>query len=602
MDLLLPCICPYFRWPPPWVDEEKMTDQKWADKDPELQKRLQTLMFLRVLFVSVILGSLIFIRFRETDAYFTDAQTAPYILLAVIYFTNILYIFLIKHFGRIRLQAYFQLVFDSIFITFFIYTTGGIDSIFSFLFILNIISGSIILSRKGGLLIASVSSILYGLLLDLHYYGLIHPLSSRLSYSPDTYNSAYLFYTILVNMAGFYLVGYLSGFLAEQTKKSRAELKETRLNLDKLEILHESIINSITSGLIVLDNSERVILLNPTAEKIFGIHADQISGRSLTKALPVFLQYPEIAYGTSFPVNTPSFMDIPYRKPDGAKIYLRLSISPLRHSFGDKEGKILSFQDVTEIKRIEENMKKTEGLALVGEMAAAIAHEIRNPMASISGSIEVLKEGLQLDTIDSRLMAIVSREIDRLNQLIKDFLLFARPKKTKWRTFDLNQVIMASLALFKNSRRCNENISVLTHFHDSMIIESDPDQIKQILWNLFLNASDAMPGHGILDITTKWVQESPESSKKNAVMVVRDTGNGFDENAIPKLFTPFFTTKEGGSGLGLATVKRIVDQLQGSISGGNHPEGGAEIVVILPMALNTGPALFGHPHILPSGQ
>ena len=156
-----------------------MNKRKSASGDSELQNRLHTLMFLRVLFVSLILGALIIIRFKGTHLGVNNAQSAPYILLAVIYFTNILYIFMIKYLGRIQLQAYFQLFFDTVFITVFTYTTGGIDSIFSFLFILNIISGGIILSRKGGILIASASSILYGLMLDLHYYGLIHPIGSR---------------------------------------------------------------------------------------------------------------------------------------------------------------------------------------------------------------------------------------------------------------------------------------------------------------------------------------------------------------------------------------------------------------------------------------
>jgi two-component system, NtrC family, sensor histidine kinase PilS len=558
-----------------------MNVKKPRHGDSELQKRLHTLMFLRVLFVSVILGALIIIRFRGTHVDITHAQSAPYILLAVIYFTNIVYIFLIKYFGRIRFQAYFQLFFDTVFITFFIYTTGGIDSIFSFLFILNIISGSILFSRKGGIIIASASSILYGLMLDLHYYGLIHPLGSRVHIASDDYSSSFLFYTILVNMAAFYLVGYLSGFLAEQTKKSRAELKETRLDLDKLEILHESIINSITSGLIVLDDKEHVILFNPTAGKILGIHAPQISGLPLASALPVFRQYVQSVLKIRPSVNIPPFMDIPYQTPDGAKVYLRLSISPLRYLSSGK-GKIIVFQDVTEIKRIEENMKKVEGLALVGEMAAGIAHEIRNPMASISGSIEVLKESLVRDSTETRLMAIVSREIDRLNQLVSDFLIFARPKETKWRTFDLNRVITDSLELFKNGQCWNENVNVIKHFNDSVMIESDPDQIKQVLWNLFLNACEAMPNGGALDIVTQWVFEGPESSSKNVSITIRDTGNGFDSKTLPKLFTPFFTTKEGGSGLGLATVKRIVDQLQGTVSGGNYPHGGAEIVIILP--------------------
>ncbi|MBW2708712.1 MAG: PAS domain S-box protein [Deltaproteobacteria bacterium] len=560
-----------------------MTGKKQTARGSDLKKRLYTLMFFRVLFVSVILGALIIIRFRETHAYVIEGQSAPYILLAVIYFTNIVYVFLLKYWREIRLQAYFQLVFDTLFITFFIYTTGGIDSIFSFLFILNIISGSIILSRRGGILIASASSILYGLMLDLHYYGLIHPIGSWVNYMSDSYNSVFLFYTILVNMAAFYLVGYLSGFLAEQTKRSRAELKETRLDLDKLEILHESIINSITSGLIVLDDKERLILFNPTAEKTLGVHAQQASGLSLAAAFPALQQHIQSVAQMRPLVNMPPFMDILYQKPDGAKIYLRLSISPLRYLSTEKGGKIIVFQDVTEIKRIEENMKKVEGLALVGEMAAGIAHEIRNPMASISGSIEVLKEGLAWDSTENQLMDIVSREIDRLNQLISDFLLFARLKKTKLRTFDLNQVIMESLSLFKNGPRWNANIKVITHFMDSATILSDPDQIRQVLWNLFLNVCDAMPDGGILDIGTKWVFETPESTHKNVVIVIRDTGDGFDPIALPKLFTPFFTTKEGGSGLGLATVKRIIDQLQGRISGCNHPDGGAEIAIILPM-------------------
>ena len=558
-----------------------MIDQSRSDKDSELQKRLHTLMFLRVLFVSVILGALILIRFRETHADAGNVQAAPYILLAVIYFTNIIYIFLIKYFGRIRLQAYFQLFFDTVFITVFIYTTGGVDSLFSFLFILNIFSGGIIFSRKGGILVASASSILYGLMLDLHYYGLIHPIGARTDFSAESYDSAFLFYTILVNMAAFYLVGYLSGFLAEQTKKSQAELKETQLDLNKLEVLHESIINSITSGLIVLDDEERVILFNPTAEKILDVHSGQISGLTLGAAFPALEAHFQRVMKMRPSANMPLFTDTIYHKPNGGKIFLRLSISPLRYGSTDKAGTILILQDVTEIKRIEENMKKVEELALVGEMAAGIAHEIRNPMASISGSIEVLKEG-NWDSTQNRLMTIVSREVDRLDKLINDFLLFARPKKSRLQTFDLNRIISESLKLFKNGQHWNENIRVMKHFKGSLMIESDQNQIRQVLWNLFLNASDAMASGGTLHVTTGWVAERPGSTCKDVSIVVRDTGDGFAPGFLPRLFTPFFTTKDGGSGLGLATVKRIVDQLHGTVSGNNHPDGGAEIVIILP--------------------
>jgi two-component system sensor histidine kinase PilS (NtrC family) len=383
-------------------------------------------------------------------------------------------------------------------------------------------------------------------------------------------------------MAAFYLVGYLSGFLAEQTKKSRAELKETKLDLDKLEALHGSIINSITSGLIVLDAEERVMLFNPTAEKILGVHSDQVSGLKLASGFPALGEHFQSIVKMRSLANMPPFKDVPYQRPNGIRIYLRLSISPLYYLSKEEGGIILILQDVTEIKRIEENMKRVEELALVGEMAAGIAHEIRNPMASISGSIEMLKEGGTWDSTQNRLMKIVSREVDRLNKLISDFLLFARPKESKYRTFDLNRLIDESLELFKNGQHWNEKITVIKHFKDSLVFESDPDQIRQVLWNLFLNACDAMASGGTLHITTQWESERLASNRKNVSIVIRDTGDGFESTLLPKLFKPFFTTKEGGTGLGLATVKRIIDQLHGSISGHNHSDGGAEILIVLP--------------------
>ena len=172
-------------------------------------------------------------------------------------------------------------------------------------------------------------------------------------------------------------------------------------------------------------------------------------------------------------------------------------------------------------------------------------------MASISGSIEVLKEGGAWNSTQNQLMAIVSREIDRLNQLISDFLLFARPKEAKWKRFDLNRIISESLELFKNSQRWNEKVRVTKKFDELLMIESDSDQIKQVLWNLFLNACDAMPSGGTLEIITKTVSEGSQSAAKNVAIIIRDTGGGFDPESLPKLFTPFFTTtKRGGPVLG----------------------------------------------------
>ncbi|MBW1941878.1 MAG: PAS domain S-box protein [Deltaproteobacteria bacterium] len=542
-------------------------------------------MFMRVLFVSLLLGASVFIQVRATKTYFGELQTSHYLLIATIYFLTFFYVILLKRLKNLLKFAYAQLIIDTLVVTAIIYATGGIESIFSFLYILAIINGSIILYRKGGMIVASSSSILYGLLLDLHYYGAIHPFGAYLGPASE-YQSSYIFYMILVNTAAFYLVAFLSSYPSEQARKSRVELKATQEDIVKLEALNERIIRSITSGLITLDGEHRVILFNPAAESIFGFSARTAIGHKVFDVFPFLREHLENGIGGSgrgFRMPT-TFLDLPYQRSDGKDLYLRFSVSPLELTEEGHTGNILFFQDMTEIKKIEEEMKKVEGLAMVGELAAGIAHEIRNPMASISGSIQMLKEGLAIDDVHGRLMEIILREIERLDNLVNDFLLFARPKPANLQQVDLKQLIMDSLALFENSGQCAEKIKVATDFHGPVTIETDPEQIRQVLWNLFLNASEAMPRGGALHVGTGVVDTSRNSTDpghKTVKITIRDTGEGFKQEVLTNLFTPFFTTKQGGSGLGLATVKRIIEGLRGEIIGRNHDEGGAEISILL---------------------
>jgi two-component system sensor histidine kinase PilS (NtrC family) len=204
-------------------------------------------------------------------------------------------------------------------------------------------------------------------------------------------------------------------------------------------------------------------------------------------------------------------------------------------------------------------------------------------MASISGSIQMLREKLGKDDVNNRLMDIVSREISRLNNLVNDFLLFARPKQANRRLFDLNAIIQESLELFRNSQHWNNKIGIVTELQGDTMLDSDPDQLKQTFWNLYLNACEAMPEGGSLHVTT--THESPQQGDSgNVIISVRDSGKGFEDSVLPHLFVPFFTTKEHGSGLGLAIVKRIVDRLRGEVWGANHPQGGAVITIRLPLS------------------
>jgi two-component system sensor histidine kinase PilS (NtrC family) len=561
-----------------------MVDIDLKNPHSELAARLLKLMLLRLLFISILLGASVVIQVRETRTYFGDIQTIHYFLIATVYFLTFVYIILYKFLRNLSQQAYIQLMIDTFFITAIIYSTGGIESIFSFLYILSIINASIILYRKGGMVIASSSSILYGLLLDLHYYGVIHPFEGRWG-SPVEYQSPYIFFMTAVNIAAFYLVAFLSSYPSEQARKRSVELKEKEDDIIKLEALNEWIIKSITSGLVTLDGQGRIILFNPAAEEIFNIRAGEVIGEKIGEVLPFLQDYIQERHviREQGKADHSLFIDIKYRKSENEDLSLRFFISPLQIPAGDRKGNILFFQDITEMKEIEEEMKKVEGLALVGELAAGIAHEIRNPMASISGSIQMLKEGLEVDNVNSQLMEIILREINRLNHLINDFLLFARPKPANFQEIDLKALILESLELFKNSGKWHDRVDVRTEFDEKIKLLSDPEQIKQVLWNIFLNAVEAIQGEGFIEIST-FITSSEEMADSEREMIgirVRDSGKGFDENAFSHLFTPFFTTKEGGSGLGLAIVKRVIEGLQGKVIGRNNPDGGGEITVYL---------------------
>jgi two-component system, NtrC family, sensor histidine kinase PilS len=550
----------------------------------ELSGRLQKLMLLRLVFVSILLGASIFIQIKQTKTYFGDIQTSHYFLIATIYFLTFIYIILFKKNKDLSRQAYLQLLADTFFVTAIIYSTGGIDSIFSFLYILTIINASIMLYRRGGMIIATSSSLLYGLLLDLHYYNVINPIGERISYY-GTFQGFNITYLTFVNIAAFYLVAFLSSYPSEQARKSEVKLKAKEDDIIKLEALNDWIIRSMTSGLISLDGEDRITLFNPAAEEIFGLKADNVIGVRITDALPFlkgFMASKE--KDREYTGSKHDIIDLQYTGNEGMKSYLRFFLSPLRIPEGDQKGKVLFFQDITEIRRIEEEMKKVEGLAMTGELAAGIAHEIRNPMASISGSIQILKDDFERNNVNRRLMDIILREINRLNSLVNDFLLFARPKPADYREFNLNQLILESVELLKNSAKWDNKIDLSIDINEMITIISDPDQIKQVLWNILLNAAEAIPEGGIIHIDAAVEDRGAEFFEPGGNIVkiaIRDSGKGFSEDALSSIFTPFFTTKEGGSGLGLATVSRIVGGLKGRVWGRNHPDGGAEVTILL---------------------
>jgi two-component system sensor histidine kinase PilS (NtrC family) len=399
------------------------------------------------------------------------------------------------------------------------------------------------------------------------------------------YQSSEIFYRILVNVAAFYLVGLLSGFLSEQILKSTAELKAKQEDIADLEILKENIIQSISSGLVALDEHGKVIAFNRGAERIFSVDSrDAIQG-DINDIIPFIKPYLKVT-------NPNKFIQLSHKRIDGQQIDLLLNISPLKDQDGSKKGEILVFQDTTRIREMEREVKRMEDLAMLGELAAGIAHEIRNPLASISGSIQVLNDSLskKATRINKRLMEIILREVNRLNHLVNDFLQFARPQRIEIEEFDLNQLIMDTLYIFQNSQNWSQNLAVETKFSGPLKINSDPQQLKQVFWNIFLNACEAMPKGGFVCVSTDKIKESNGSGEyiDSVRIKVEDNGPGIDTKVIKDMFKPFSTTKKGGSGLGLAIVKRIVEGLGGNVSGQNLAGGGMAVAITLPLSIEKG--------------
>ena len=554
------------------------------DQDPATQQtlsRLQLLMFLRVALVSLLLGVAIIIQVRETKTFFGEIVNAHYCLIAAVYLLTFLYVIAFRYVRNLTKFAYVQILLDTILITAIIHTTGGIESMFSLLYLLSIISGSIILYRRGGLMVASFSIILYGALLDLNYYGLINSIGSYSLY-PQAYQSDEVFYRILVNGAAFYVVSFLSSFLSEQSLRSETALKAKQRDMADLEMLSENIIQSISSGLVAVDEYRKIIVFNKGAEGLFDVESTDAIHRDIYEVIPFIQPYLDGK-------NPNKFNQIVYQGSDRKQIDLLLNISSLTDQDGNKKGDILFFQDMTRMREMEREVKRMEDLAMLGELSAAIAHEIRNPLASISGSIQVLEDSLSREDalINERLMDIISREIKRLNDMVSDFLQFARPQSKEVEKFDLNQLIGETLYIFQNSQSWSSNLEVEKKISGPLEMWSDPQQLKQVLWNILLNASEAMPKGGVIRVSTEKVNgfDGSGGSTESVKIKVEDNGSGISPKVIKDMFKPFSTTKKGGSGLGLAIVKRIVDGLGGEVSGQNLAGGGAAITIVLPLQL-----------------
>jgi len=388
---------------------------------PYLTSRLRWLMLSRVMIVSFLLMIATFIQIKQMES--LSAISASFLFKTVIltYLLSILYLFLLKSIPKITVNIYTQAVIDLALITAVIYATGGIHSIYSVFYPLVIIYSVLFLGRKGGLIIASVAGIMYGLFADLEFYGVIYPLVSIPS--PNVpHNVGYVFTRIITHILSFYFIAFLASFVVEQERKARRLLDEKQTAFEQLDLLHRSIIESIDTGILTVNLDRRIKSFNRAAAEITGLSFREVVNRRFSDVFPdgPSLDEDRSANGNAWIGKTR--FEIPF-SVGGQTLILGGSVSPLRDQTGQTIGNIVIFQDLTEINVMRETIEKNRRLAYAGEMAAYLAHEIRNPLASISGSLQMLKDEAVLNDTGKRLLQIIFRGKDQLENFLKDFLL-----------------------------------------------------------------------------------------------------------------------------------------------------------------------------------
>ena len=545
-------------------------------KEENYKKSLRFLIIFRVIIISLFLGMTIFIAIKSPG--FPISQNVLYLLsfiIALTYMFSVVYSLMLKFLDNLRVNLYLQLTVDVILITLLVYLTGGVKSNYSVIYTLIIIYSVIFLGRKGGFIVASAASIAYGLLLDLEFYKLL----PSISFLERDYNLSVgdVFVRILVHIISFYVLAFVSSIVVEQERKTQSLLEEKESEFDQLDLLFRSIIESVDAGVMTINLQGTIKTFNRAAEEITGFQLAGVENRKIADVFPEFAQFFAMEKINEQIRNR---MEVIVTDKKGKKINLGCSISPLKDKNDKQIGNILIFQDLSEIKLMEENLEKSKKLALIGEMAAGLAHEMRNPLAAITGSIELLKQGLNLNGTDKRLMQIILRGKNQLDSFVRDFLLLARPIPTSRELFDLNEVVEEVLENIKLTDDWTSAIKIVKVFSGKTKSLANREEVRQIIHNLVINAVQAMKEGGILSIEIK--NQKLNDQEDYVEIKVKDNGCGIEEKNLKNIFEPFITNKEKGTGLGLAIVSRFVDGYKGRIKVESIINEGTTFIVWLP--------------------
>ena len=494
-------------------------------------------------------------------AQFSPAPVPMRLFISTILFwysLSLFYILLLSFWQEHRLQAALQVLTDVVLVTLVVHETGGWDSSLNFLYPLVIIVATVLLPRVWAGLVAALAFILYGTVLELNYYGIIP------SYCTTHPGLKSLQSIIFVNLFAFLAVAYLAGLLTHKLRQVGVQLKDASGALESLQALHENVIHSISSGLITTGLDGRIRLVNAAAQRLLERTAAELLDAPVHQLFLDPLPSVESQHG-----------EVRFDPPTRFRKTLRVRVSALSVPEQGNLGYVYAFDDLTEIRRLEREVRMQDRLAAVGRLAAAIAHEIRNPLTSIAGSVSMLSGLPEMNEDHRRLLDIVTRESQRLNAIITDFLAYSRTKKYQFDRVDLIRLVEDTLTLMDHRMVAEKTgIEIKRRFAPAAWVLADGDKLKQVFWNLCENAVRAMKGGGTLTAAVESLGDDWQVS-------FMDTGTGMTPQQIEKIFEPFQSNFEGGTGLGLAIVYQIVQAHDGKVWARSKPGQGTTFVLRL---------------------
>ncbi|HWE24116.1 MAG TPA: ATP-binding protein [Myxococcales bacterium] len=537
---------------------------------PDLYRKLVLLTGIRLLVGTALLVATAVLSL-DREAFPTGVEAYLYWIIAGLYVASLISVVLLRQRRYLSGLAHAHIAADVLAATGLVYLTGGPESIFTILYPLAIVNGAIGLGRRGAVLGAAAASLSFCALVWGMESGLIAPATNYATHV--TSSLPRLAITVVVNISAFLLSAALASVLAQQLQGARAQLAERQTRLDELEALYSAIVKSISSGIVALDEEGRITYVNRAGLEIAGLTEERALGRTLDEVIPALGVALDPAHWTGKQRNEATL-----RGTDGRERVLGWAAARLAEG---ARGNVIVFQDLTDFRRMEEAMRRADRLAVVGGLAAGLAHEVRNPLAAMCGSIELLSLSPALGEHERRLMQVVRGEGERLEGLVKDFLAFAKPASPNLASLEAAPLIEETAEMFRREATL-KGISLSVDADPTVWLSVDANQIKSVLWNLLGNARDAMERGGRICVRLR-------RQIGQALLEIEDSGQGISADDLPRIFDPFFTTKAGGTGLGLAIVHRIVEAHGGRIAVRSEPGRGSTFSVTLPLTAEREP-------------